>query len=265
MRHLKSEIRKGDTFDWVSNLLRPSRVSRSGQSPVRHLLLIQALGYSAESFFKFVTEPHPFRGSLPGGREEGTDTAKASLEKSIADCWPDLSVSRNEMCRKLDISTHKLNAIASRLGLPFPRGGAWGSKMVGAGSMATAIEILTSKRDAFTALRGKHRELGMKELQKLAPALIRWLRSHDREWLIAHRPTRLQRGGAPRLNWAHRDAMCVERIPSALRDLASAERRPSIAAIERELRVRIDANGDRMPKTMELLRQIKRRTGMASK
>jgi TniQ protein/Tn7-like transposition protein D len=116
LRALKSDLRPSDDFDWLSQLVRPSRVRRAGQPPLRHLLLIQSLDHTAESFFAAV-------------KERTTDSSsiyEEEVAKNLGVWWFDRAISTNEIGRRLDMTPETVNAVAAKQGLPFPRGGFWG-------------------------------------------------------------------------------------------------------------------------------------------
>ncbi|HLW00392.1 MAG TPA: TnsD family transposase [Ktedonobacterales bacterium] len=56
LRHLRSELKMGERKNWLTSLFQADRL----QHPVRHLLLIHFLGYSAETFFTVLLDESPF-------------------------------------------------------------------------------------------------------------------------------------------------------------------------------------------------------------
>jgi hypothetical protein len=241
--------------DWLTQMLRASRIGCSSQPAVRHLLLLHALGWRPQSFFGALQERGRSKENGTGSElKDKVLTPKYQASDLIRCWWHDRGMSVNEMSRRLGSDPQKVNLIAAKLGLSFPRFGRWGNKMDTDGQGLDSIR--ENFRNRFVVLRSKYPKAGILELLTTDRRIVTWLRRHDWAWLEGHKPSNQHSGGAPRLDWKKRDDMVARRIPSIVAVLKSQKAKVSISAIQRVLELRIGNMRNSLPRTNRLLRKF---------
>lgn len=232
---------------WIFRIVQKGKTDILHHHPVRHLLMMNFLGYSAEEFFSsfttfkpFVDSPYPCLNragdhfgdlkiseckvfdNLTKGKKRGKPIAVFSCdygfiyqrvgpdksendrfsydsirehgkvwEKKLEELWNDLSFSRAEIARRLEISDLSVTYHAKRLKLPMNM------------PKARTSNDNTHRRKKIRKTFAEHREIYREEWLKVLqenPHLSRtesvkkthhenlWLMRNDAEWINAHLP-----------------------------------------------------------------------------
>lgn len=214
---------------WLTRL---TQQPRRAQHPLHHMLLFRFLGYSAERFFleepthPFGTGPWPclnpasshyrqmvvtschVRREKRTGRLQGTfcctcgyiytrwgpdETSHNLFEKTRVKVF---GAEWEGQLRALWTSGLGIKAISRRLAADPNTIRRYLNKPTGStGRFYTSVlsERHERYRDLWTALRKEHPTASRSELAAMRPAVARWLRKHDREWLEANSPPHLVR------------------------------------------------------------------------
>jgi hypothetical protein len=300
LKLLQCEVDEDKGSNWLSCLVKDLSISQA-HHPLRHLLLIQFLGYTAEEFFQVSLPSKPFgEGPWPCLNQASThfgqlliknccikirdyqrrkligvfscsycgfaysrigpdvspeDIFRITTSKSygpvweaaLKNLWEDLSVSFNEMERRLGDDESAILRQAARLGLTFPRLGPKGestqlSKENNHSKTSSPVfnsENLENYRSQWLSIREQNPELGRTTLIKKFNRIHSWLREHDSEWLEAHKPLPQKCGGIRRIvDWSRRDAEFAEAVRLSASRLKSIPGRPvriTRSAIGKEL------------------------------
>jgi hypothetical protein len=240
--------------NWLTQILRASSCDRSSQAPLRHLILMAALGHDAESFFAALAAPRL------SGREKMftqlTRVAKKSAceqrKDEIVLWWRDEEVSVSEMARRIGVATDTVGLFAAKAGLPFPRKCKLGVIKPRLVRVRQPRTNLVDMRAAYCRALARYPLLSQTDISERTGGLVKWLHKNDTLWLEAHRPTPRRCGGNPGIDWKRRDQRCAELIPKILRRLQKRGHRISLSSIGRELRLNLPNVYARLPKTRDL-------------
>jgi len=113
-------------------------------------------------------------------------------EAMLRELWTNPDISCRGIASKLGVDFTTINRQASKLHLPFPR----------IASQTPRLRTKSTKRDSkdqswyreqWTRHVATNPEEGIKTLRERLPGVYGWLMSHDKEWLMAHRPLPRQR------------------------------------------------------------------------
>ena len=120
----------------------------------------------------------------------------------------------------------------------------------------TDLEQLTPRRDKWLELLARSPAATRNQLIQLAPADHLWLRRHDADWLYAHCPPAIPRGGTVTVcGWAARDEQCLAKIRRLYRSFSRETCRP-VRITKNRFYHPLGLNGslrDKMPKSFALI------------
>jgi hypothetical protein len=242
---------------WLLALLRTSRVARGGQPPLRHLLVIAALGLEAKEFFAEMKQPPLHMQLIRQGHINPSRPKPSRLRadrRLVQIWWNDPKMSVCEMARRLKVAPGTVTLFAAHEGLSFPRKGIMGATLVKPPPLVDRKkERLMVCRKAFLNYKARYPLLSQTEMVRRGYRKVRWLQKNDSEWLKKNRPVANKKGGAPGLDWEARDKSFVVRLPAILSQFQKAGRRGSFSAVGRELGVNLVNVHRRLPRTSSWL------------
>lgn len=108
-------------------------------------------------------------------------------ETKLRELWLEPTVSLNEISRRLGVSNGTLYRQAARLELPVPRYSPYPIRMDKPVKRRT--KDISWYRDQWLALLDEMPEAGISVLRRKLPSVYSWLKHHDQEWLLTHRPS----------------------------------------------------------------------------
>jgi len=252
--------------DWPQQMLLPSRSSRTCYSPLQHLLLMSALGHTAENFFAAMAKPSLLEMTL--GRVQ-KQPVKARVPKPPSVCrlraseieawWNDPKVSVTEMGRRLGVAPGTVTLFASRTGLSFPRKGLLGNTWSKFAEPVPrdVVSIRDGHRKAFLDYRCRYPAMSQTDLIRAGKPGLRWLQKHDQEWLKGHRNVETRKGGSPGIDWEVRDEEYARRAPKIVSELLRKGKPVNYSAVGRALGISLVNIHPRLPLTSRTLLQIR--------
>jgi hypothetical protein len=189
---------------WLADMLRDR--PRCAH-PIQHLLLINFLGNTAQSFFEILQERKKPKCAAPSTRKETNQ--KLIDQEFLARLWADRQISLREIGRRLRVDPMTVKRHAARVGLRFPREG------VRLTRNRPPQPRVHRKRLDFHRQRWE-RALAKPEpqgLRKRLPSTYSYLFRFDREWLDQHRPpSPAPKPRKPRVDWQARDRELTQKI-----------------------------------------------------
>jgi hypothetical protein len=229
-----------DDHNWLSKLVWASQCSRASQAPLRHLILMAALGHDAESFFTAMALPRPEEivVSPPIVLVKRRSVCESRAEE-IGRWWTDDTVSVSEMARRLGVATGTVGLFAAKRSLPFPRECRFGTIMRPIVRVRSPRRRAQDVRTAYLRLLKRYPDLSQTEIADRHGPIVRWLQKKDWEWLRAHRPVSRRRGGSPGIDWTKRDRQCAKKIPAIVGALRRSKVRVSLSSIGRMLELNL--------------------------
>jgi hypothetical protein len=176
--------------------------------PMQHLLLINFLGHTAQTFFEILVRERkrPYW-EAPSPKKE---TEQKQIDQNLlARLWDARRISLREISRRLRVDPMTVKRHAARAGLRFPRKG-----------VRPTRKKPPEPRERFKRLLFHQRrwEMALDEpephgLRKRLPSTYSYLFRFDRKWLDQHRPPRQEpKTRNPRVDWQARDRALVENI-----------------------------------------------------
>jgi len=247
-------------FNWLGGLLRPSRCSRGGQAPLRHLILMAAMGHDAESFFAAMSAPRLSDTIVAVEKRMGPKPEKPSVceahRKNIEVWWGDENVSVSEMGRRIGVATDSVRLFAGKIGLTFPRRCKLGVVSRPSIRIRQPRTNREEQRAAYLRALVRYPENTQSEIAGKTGGLVKWLQKHDAQWLRQHRPAVRRKVGSPGLDWERRDQECAERIPKVIKALENRGVRLSLSSIGRELRINLANAHHYLTRTSDLCASI---------
>jgi ribosomal protein L37AE/L43A len=277
--------------DWLARLLRKPRAA---QHPLHHLLVIQFLGLTAETFFS--TAPVAERSAdmdtgvacfNPTCPRDGRGPAQCT--RAAAGVWrcercglvfqqsaskvrvlargavwegrlrglvADASISLRRASALLGVDAVTLKRHAQRLGV-WRDGWGRGAVVAPPPNVLRVGEASSRHRHLWLRMRSDHPEEGTSDLRRRAPATYAHLYRRDRGWLEANQPPRVRPAvQKPRVDWCARDA--------ELRALAETTVERILADPGRPIRLRVTTVARRM-EYLALVEQHRDRLPLTSK
>jgi hypothetical protein len=300
---------------WIFRLVEKSK-SNILHHPIRHLLMMTFLGFTAEEFFTsfvefkpFIDAPYPclnraakhfgelrikqckvFDNPTKGEKRGkpiavfacdcgfiyqriGPDKSEEDRfrydsireygtiwEKKLEEMWNDLSLSREEIVRRLKISALSVTNTAHRLNFPMNTPGARISndKAHRRPPRKTFSESREACRQKWKKVLKENPNANRNKLIKLAAFEYQWLMKNDAEWMKKHLPEVLK---VPRkkeiLNWQEIDDELSPKVKRACKEIYSAipVKRICITEIIRKIGFKkwIEKRHLRLPKTKKVI------------
>jgi len=108
-------------------------------------------------------------------------------EAKLRELWFDTTLKLQDIARQLGVSTSTASRSADRLHLPIPRPSRWAHRP-GITSIKKHTKDLSWYRTQWSALVSAAPDESNKALCRKLPGVSWWLRTHDIEWFMAHRP-----------------------------------------------------------------------------
>jgi hypothetical protein len=302
---------------WIFRILEKSKTDIL-HHPIRHLLMMNFLGFTAKEFFKTFVEFKPFvegpfpclsrasghygelriqqceifdnltKGKRRGkpiavfacdcgfiyqrvGPDESEDARSrydsireygSVWETRLREMWNDLSLSQEEIARRLRVSPLSVTNIARRLNLPMNKPGARVSNNNSYRKIPrrTLSEARKFYREKWLKTLENYPEANRNELIKLANFEYLWLMRNDSEWMEKHLPQVLK---VPRkkehLNWKQIDDELSAAIKLACDEIISYSppKRVSITEIIRKVGYKkwIEKRELKLPRTTQTINE----------
>jgi Tn7-like transposition protein D/TniQ len=190
---------------WLADMLRDR--PRCAH-PIQHLLLINFLGHTAQSFFEILAQERkkPKCAALSPQKET---KQKQIDQRVLAKLWTDRQISLREIGRRLKVDPMTVKRHAARAGLRFPREGVRPTRNRPPQPKERRKRLDLHRRRWEMALA----QTDPHGLRKRLPNTYSYLFRFDREWLDRHRPPPLEpKPRKPRVDWHARDKELAEKI-----------------------------------------------------
>lgn len=261
LHQLQCDINPQSDHHWLCRLVRSPK---TGQHPVRHLLLARFLDTSITDVISGISPSPPFgqppwpclnpaadhfgqsritqveiRFPLNARQPVGTFACDCGFtytrrgpDRSPDDCFRRTRVKAfgpvwEERLRVLSGQQVGLRETAKRMGAdPASVLRHLAGDKVSPKNQAPAIPTEHKKQELLNLL-AQYPDLGRTRVRQKAPALFAWLRRHAKDWLYANLPPhqRSRRTGT-RVDWSHRDRATVEQLADAAKRLLAKPGRP---------------------------------------
>jgi len=205
LERLGCALSAGQSSSWLVDMIRGR--PRCAH-PIQHLLLINFLGHTAQTFFEIpVREQKRPYWEAPSPKKE---TKQKRIDQNLlARLWVARRISLREISRRLGVDPMTVKRHAARAGLRFPRKG-----------VRLTWKKPPDPRHLFTRLLFHQRrwETALEEpephgLRKRIPSTYSYLFRFDRKWLDQHRPPLPEpKPRKSRVDWQARDRELVENI-----------------------------------------------------
>jgi len=146
--------------------------------------------------------------------------------------WADPAVTQVETARQLGVDRTTIVRQAILLDLPFPPPGSTIKKPESPETQEMYRAKLQKHRAQWLTIVANHPDADRTTLRQIQPRVHNWLRSYDKEWLLAHMPPRKKpihsRTKLPpsRVNWEERDVQLAQAVRTAAQELRNRPGRP---------------------------------------
>jgi Tn7-like transposition protein D/TniQ len=113
-------------------------------------------------------------------------------EEKLRELWFDPTIKLEDIANQLGVCTTTTNKQAAKLSLPVPRVSLWTPRL-GVKHKRRNAKDRSWYRSQWLALLSEAPGEGISALRKKLPGVHWWLRTHDMQWLLAHRPLSRQK------------------------------------------------------------------------
>lgn len=261
LTRLQSSFEEDDSAPWLATLLRePARV----QAPIRHLLLMRFLGYSAQEFLALATETEGNCLDATKAATQPSDSRQHRKEKTVdglrlKQLWHDRNASLRKIARELGLDPITVKRKAVKAGLSFPRRGIRISRAPTSNKRRSLEDERRRYRRRWGRLRDAHPTQSTQQLRSKQPALYAWLYRNDKTWLAENRPARLEpRAPRTHVRWDERDKHYAREVGRAAAMIKSHNGRITKSGLAQRLGIagRVRRQSKKLPLTTKAINAV---------